>query len=137
LKTSLTYFPAKDNWVTTKPEEAGMNPNILKSAISEALKDLTPDYPNGVDINEYKAKELKQFSNGYDDGEIIGPLKRKGTTNGLVIRHGYIVAQFGDTLQPDEIASASKSFIATIAGLARDDGLINDFDTPVRDYIND
>lgn len=138
MQTSLkTYFPANDNWITKKPEEAAMDPGILDEAISIAKKDAVSDYPPGVDIYEHKAKELRDYTNGNDDGKIIGPLKRKGTVNGLVIRHGYIVAEFGDTSQTDELASASKSFIATIAGLAREDGLIRNYDDHVREYISD
>ncbi len=132
-----TYFPAMDNWATKKPEEVSMDSGILEEAISMAEKDAVADYPPGVDIYEYKAEELRNFTKGLDDGKIIGPLIRKGTVNGLVIRHGYIVAEFGDTSQTDELASASKSFIATIAGLAKEDGLIGDFSDPVKDYISD
>ena len=134
---SKPYFPSKSSWLSKKPEELGMDAGILAEAVSMAKADAVPDYPPGVDIYEYKAKELQEFTNGNDDGKIIGPLKRKGTVNGLVVRHGYIAAEFGDTLQTDEIASASKSFIVTIAGLAKEDGLIKDFNDPVKDYIND
>ena len=114
-----------------------MNPGILQEAISIAEKDAVPDYPPGVDINEHKAKELRDYTLGNDDGKIIGPLKRRGSVNGLVTRHGFIAAEFGDTSQTDEIASASKSFIASIAGLAKEDGLIKDLDDPVCEYISD
>jgi CubicO group peptidase (beta-lactamase class C family) len=138
MQTSLnTYFPDKNNWLTKSPEEAGMDPGILDEAVSIAKKDAVPDYPPGVDINEFKAQELRNFTKGNDDGKIIGPLKRKGTVNGIVIRHGYIVKEFGNILEPDEIASTSKSFIATIAGLAKEDGLINNYNDPVKEYISD
>jgi CubicO group peptidase (beta-lactamase class C family) len=137
LEFSSTYFPAKDKWEKKEPESLGMNPDILENAVSIAINDSVADYPEGVDIHEFKAHKLQSYTKGNDDGKIIGPLKRKGSVNGLVIRNGYIVAQFGDTSQIDEIASASKSFIATIAGLAKDDGLINDFNSPVRDLITD
>ena len=137
MKNGLPYFPAQNDWLSKKPELLGMDSKSLQDAIDSAVNDKTPDYPDDCDINEFKALELQKFSKGNDDGKIIGPLKRKGTVNGLVIRHGYIAAQFGDILQTDEIASASKSFIATIAGLAKDGGLINDFNLPVRDLIPD
>jgi len=138
MATSLkTYFPAKENWIKKKPEELGMDPDILEEAVLLAKSDPAPDYPPGVDINEYKSKELQSYSNGHDDGKIIGPLKRRGTVNGLVIRHGYIAAEFGDIQKTDEIASATKSFIATIAGLAKEDGIINNFNDPVKEYIDD
>jgi CubicO group peptidase (beta-lactamase class C family) len=131
------YFPSKGNWESKLPEELGMNPSLVNEAISIAENDAVHDYPADVNINEYKAKELQEFSKGYDDGQIIGPLKRKGTVNGLIIRNGYIAAEFGDTFQNDEIASATKSFIALIAGFAKEDGLIDNFDDPVSKYIKD
>lgn len=132
-----TYYPSKDKWETKTPEELGMDSSILKEAVAIAENDAVSDYPADVNINEYKAKELRDYTKGLDDGKIIGPLKRKGSVNGLVIRNGYIAAEFGNTFQADEIASASKSFIASISGLAKEDGLIKNFDDNVNKYISD
>lgn len=60
------------------------------------------------------------------DVEIVGPLAPAGRVNGLVIRQGAIVAEFGDTTAVDEIASATKSFLSLLAGVAVDRGLIRD-----------
>ncbi len=68
---------------------------------------------------------------------VIGPVKRRGPENGLILRHGYIVAEWGDTRQVDMTYSATKSYLATVAGLALDRGLIRDVHDRVGDYVHD
>src|SRR2546422_11677198 len=40
--------------------------------------------------------------------DIIGPVKDRAGVNGLIVRHGYIVAEWGDTLRADMTFSATK-----------------------------
>jgi CubicO group peptidase (beta-lactamase class C family) len=69
---------------------------------------------------------------------VLGPLpKRRGEQNGLIIRHGYIVAEWGDTDQVDPTYSAAKSFLSTLCGLAVDRGLIKSVHDPVKQYATD
>jgi len=56
--------------------------------------------------------------------EIIGPIKPRGGASGLIIRHGYIIAEWGDTRRVDMTFSATKSYLSTVAGLAFDAGLL-------------
>lgn len=71
-------------------------------------------------------------------GRLLGPIPtERGGTNGIVIRHGYIVAEFGRTDLVEPTYSAAKSFLSTILGLAVDRGLIRDVHDPVRKYVND
>jgi CubicO group peptidase (beta-lactamase class C family) len=65
------------------------------------------------------------------DAQVVGPMTRPGQLNGLIVHEGEVVAEFGDTAFVDEIASATKSFLALLAGLAVDDGLITDLDEHV------
>jgi CubicO group peptidase (beta-lactamase class C family) len=59
----------------------------------------------------------------------------------LVIRNGYIVSEtyFGSNLPTDrpELYSVTKSFIATLVGIAIDKGLIGGVDRPVGDFFPD
>ena len=55
---------------------------------------------------------------------MVGPFKPAGRLNGMVVRHGYLVREFGETWYADEIASATKSFLSALAGIAFDRGLI-------------
>ena len=53
----------------------------------------------------------------------------------MVVRRGYVVAQIGDTSYVDEIASATKSFVSLLAGVAFDRELITDVHRSVYDDI--
>ncbi len=74
---------------------------------------------------------------GLPDQEILGPMKDRGPMAGLVLRHGCIVAEWGDTRRVDMTFSVTKSFLATIAGLALDRGLIGDVHDRVAESVDD
>lgn len=65
--------------------------------------------------------------------EILGAVQPRGLTNGLVLRRGHLAAWWGDVHQPDMTFSAAKSYLAILAGLAFDDGLLTDIDAPIMD----
>ena len=50
-------------------------------------------------------------------GELIGDLKPRGGPNGLVLRHGYIIAEWGNTRRVDVTYSVTKSFSPPRRGL--------------------
>ncbi len=62
---------------------------------------------------------------------VIGPVRPRGEPNGLVLRGGQAVAEWGDTTRPDMTFSVAKSYLALLAGLAVSDGLIADLDASV------
>ena len=68
-------------------------------------------------------------------GEGIGPFSVRGGPAGMIVRHGYIVAEWGDTRRVDMTYSVTKSFLSTSVGLAWDDGLIGSLDDTVREYM--
>lgn len=71
-------------------------------------------------------------------GRQLGPLPRElGGVNGIVVRHGYIVAEFGDTSLAEPTYSVAKSYLSTLFGLAIDRGLIRGVTDRVRDYADD
>ena len=61
------------------------------------------------------------------EDELRRPLKRheetvpqqstteRAGTNALIIRHGYIVGEFGETMRPDPTYSVAKSMLSTVA----------------------
>ena len=55
---------------------------------------------------------------------------------GLILRGGRIVAEWGDTARADMTFSIAKSYLAILAGLAFDDGLIA-LDDPVARTVDD
>jgi CubicO group peptidase (beta-lactamase class C family) len=71
-------------------------------------------------------------------GRVLGPLpKMRGDTNGIIIRHGYIVAEWGDPARIDPTYSAAKSFLSTLCGLAIDRGMIKSVHDPMKQYATD
>jgi CubicO group peptidase (beta-lactamase class C family) len=69
--------------------------------------------------------------------DVLGPVRPRGGPNGLIIRRGEIVAEWGDTARADMTFSVAKSYLAVLAGLALARRLIRDIDDPVRDYALD
>ena len=55
---------------------------------------------------------------------ILGETKERGGPAGMIVRHGYIVAQWGDVDRVDMSFSLAKSYLSTVAGLAVDPRLI-------------
>ena len=122
------YFP-DSNWQTKKPAELKMNAGLIDSAISFAIRNETKtDYD--LRIANYKAHEREP---GY---RIAGPMRERGKPAGIILKNGYIIAQWGDVKRVDMTFSVSKSFLSTVAGLASDDHLIN-LDDRVNEYVWD
>jgi len=127
---SADYFPGPgDDWQTRPPEEMGMDPGLLREAIdyANAHETAMPDDPG---------QYLRDRFEGQPDQEIVGPTRERGGVNGVVVRDGYIVAEWGDTRRVDMSFSVTKSYLSTVAGLAWDAGMI-DLDAPVRELVQD
>ncbi len=123
------YFPASD-WQTKKPEEVGMNKAWLDSAVNVALHN-----ENAVD-RDLRIAILKSYANE-PDFKILGPTKHRGAPAGVIIKNGYIVAQWGDVNRIDMTFSATKSMLSTVAGLALDQNLIKSLSDKVDKYVVD
>ena len=65
-------------------------------------------------------------------GDVLGPVRPRGGPNGVILRGGSIVAEWGDTHRADMTFSVAKSYLAALAGLALMRGLVKDLDDPVR-----
>lgn len=123
------YFP-DSTWQTKKPAELKMNAALIDSAINFAIHNETKtDYD--LRIANYKAHEREP---GY---RIAGPMKERGKPAGIILKNGYIVAQWGDVKRVDMTFSVSKSFLSTVAGIAIDDRLIKNIDDRVNEYVWD
>jgi CubicO group peptidase (beta-lactamase class C family) len=65
----------------------------------------------------------------------IGPVQPRGALNGIIVRNGSVVAEWGETTRVDMTFSVTKSFLSTVVGLAWQKGLIRDVNDLVRDYV--
>ncbi len=126
---SQQYYPTAD-WQTKKPEELGVSKKWLDSAVNVAIHN-----ENAID-RDLRIAILKTYA--YEpDYKILGPTKPRGGPAGLIIKNGYIVAQWGDANRVDMTFSATKSFLSTVAGLALDQGLISNVTDRANKYVWD
>jgi len=124
LGAAPAYFPPAGKWQKKAPAEVGMDAAKLQDAV---------DYAQAHGSNwDFDKDQVRTF------GMVLGPLpKHRAATNGIILRHGYIVAEFGDTKTNDPVYSVAKSFISTVCSIAVARGLIKDVNDPVAKYIHD
>jgi CubicO group peptidase (beta-lactamase class C family) len=122
------YFPDRLDWLHKRPDEVGMSPTLLDQAVRTAVASETP-----------APKDMTALLMGSFAGEpfdtIIGPIRDRGPASGLITRHGYIVAEWGEPMRVDITNSVTKTFLTTVIGLAWQRGLIRDTNDYVRDYM--
>ena len=124
------YYPPKNEWESKDPKEAGFNADRLKEAVDFAMAN---EYSGEKDL---RLAILKSFSRE-PDHKLLGPTKKRGGPAGLVIKDGYIIAQWGDVERVDMTFSVTKSYLSTMFGLALDDGLIGSVKERVEEYVWD
>lgn len=122
------YYPEFDQWLTKKPEEVGMNPEGIKVAIDLAVQRESKN-PKNLEMSHYQSFGREPFGDG------IGPFAERGPATGMIIRNGYIVAQWGEPKRVDMTFSVTKSFLSTVVGLAYDNGLIKSINDTVYKYM--
>ena len=123
------YFP-DSIWQTKTPAEMRMNAKLIDSAVDFAKQnETTTDY-------DLRVACIKAYANepGF---KILGPTRERGKSAGIILRNGYIIAQWGDVKRADMTFSVTKSFLSTIAGLARDHHLIGSTGDHVNEYVWD
>jgi CubicO group peptidase (beta-lactamase class C family) len=125
------YYPERWEWQQKTPEEMGLDSATLQEAI--AFANAHEGTGGSKDLREYITRSFAREPHN----EIIGPVRDRTGVNGLVVRQGYIVAEWGDTKRADMTFSITKSYLATVAGLALDLGLIRDVDDRVQEYVQD
>ncbi|MGH7718914.1 MAG: serine hydrolase domain-containing protein [Gemmatimonadaceae bacterium] len=127
----VEYFPAPgDAWERRRPSEVGFDSARLSAAVELAV---AREIPWPRDLREQLARNTA--NEPYP--EILGPVQERGGPSGIVVRHGYIVAEWGDTRRVDMTFSVAKSYLSTVAGLAFDRGLIRDVHEPVGRSVRD
>lgn len=123
------YYP-DSTWQTQDPVVLGINAALLDSAVRFAIQNETQtDYD--LRIANYKAYAHEP------NYRIAGPMRQRGKPAGIILKNGYIVAQWGDVKRVDMTFSVTKSFLSAIAGLAVDNHKINNIDDRVKEYVWD
>jgi hypothetical protein len=98
LSAQGPYYPPSGQWAHKSPGEVGMDAAKLDDAVAFM-----------------KAHETNSPTRDFSDQEIVNgkllasiPTERAGT-NALIIRHGYIVGEFGDTTHPIRLTASPKA----------------------------
>lgn len=128
-KKPVTYYPQPGNWEHRSAVALAMDSALLQEAIAYA--------------QEHESKEPRDLKKAHYQsafgrepfGYPVGPLKERGPATGLIIRNGFIVAEWGEPGRVDQTFSVAKSFLSSVAGLAFDAGLIASVADKVHPYM--
>lgn len=120
-----TYVPGPNGaWEHRRPGAVGMDSARVAAAIAFAVANETKT-PRDLLLAHVQSFGREPF------GDAVGPFATRGGPAGLIIRGGYIVAEWGDPARVDMTFSVTKSFLSTVVGVAHDRGLIPDLGRPV------
>ena len=130
INAQNSYFPTKGNWETKSPEFFKYD----SKKINKAIEFIIENQNNGD--KDLRVEVLKRWSiEPYHT--IKGPTKKRGETNALIIKDGYIIASWGDTKRVDMTFSVTKSYLSAVTGIAVDKKLIRSEKDYVSNYIWD
>jgi CubicO group peptidase (beta-lactamase class C family) len=68
---------------------------------------------------------------------LLGPVHDRGPVSGVILREGKTLISWGELERADLTFSVAKTYLALLAGVAHDLGLLPDVDEPVRVRIKD
>jgi CubicO group peptidase (beta-lactamase class C family) len=124
-----SYYPGPHpQWEHRAPATVGMDARLLDSAIAFAKASESPE-PRDLEQNHYLTWGREPHS------EPVGPFATRGPTTGVIVRNGYIVAEWGEPARVDMTFSVTKSFLSSTVGVALERGMIRDVNDVVRDYV--
>ena len=124
------YVPPPGEWARQSPTAAGFDSIRLDSAVRFAqareigwLRDM--------------AEQVRRNTAREPYPDVLGPTTDRGGPAGVIIRRGYLVAEWGDTRRVDMTFSVAKSYLSVVAGLAFDRGMIPDVQGRVGTQVRD
>jgi CubicO group peptidase (beta-lactamase class C family) len=112
---------------TITPTKAGFDAARLTAVVEFALAS-NSDWPESLMAPDGRIWINATMNEPKPWGLPLGPVTPRGGPNGLVLRGGRIVAQWGDVTRNDMTFSVAKSYLALLAGIAFGDGRIDDLD---------
>jgi hypothetical protein len=122
------YFPSQDKWEIKLPVTFNLDTNKINQAIAFS-KDNETKYPKNLRLSQSMQYGRAPFS------DPIGPMESRGEVSGIIIYKGYIIASWGNPNAVESVNSITKSLVATVVGLAVDNGLIKNILDPVYTYL--
>lgn len=129
VSAQKNYYPTAADWERRAPEQVKIDAAKLKEAVDFAVASESKA-PRSLELAHYQTFGREPY------GEAVAPFKERGDPAGIVIRNGYIVAEWGDTTRVDMTFSVTKSFLSTVVGIAYDRKMIPDLNAPVRNAMS-
>ncbi len=117
VQAQKIYFPSKGVWTKKRPSQLRVDKAKLTEAINFAKKS-EASAPKDQELGQARSFGREPF------GEAVGPFKTRGEMTGVIIKNGYIVAEWGEPFRVDMTHSVTKSFLSATIGLAYDRKLI-------------
>ena len=124
-----TYFPPRGEWQKREPAAVGLDKAKLEEAIAFARAHENPG------TKDLAVAIVNQFQSESPYNTLIGPTQPRAASNGLIIRHGAVAAEWGDTGRADMTFSVTKTFLSTVVGVAFDRGRIHSVTDRVAPYM--
>ena len=131
LQQNTNYFPERGaTWESREAADLKVNETKIQQAVDFAQNN---EYtgPRDLRLAILKGFEREPFH------QILGPTKKRGGPAGMIIKNGYVIAQWGDVKRVDMTFSVTKSYLSTVTGLAVQEGLIRSTGDPVSEYVWD
>ena len=123
------YFPPRGDWARQAPAALGFDAAKLQAAVDYSVASEARSPRDVVQAMQ------ETYGRTEPDYRIIGPTQPRAGLNGIIVRRGYVAAEWGDTTRTDMTNSITKTFLTTVTGLAWQRGLIRSLDDRVRDYL--
>ena len=111
------YVPPRGEWERRAPAEVGLDAERMAEAVAFAQASESDD-PRDLETAHARGFGREPY------GEAVGPFLTRGPQTGIVLRNGYVVAEWGEPDRVDPTFSVAKSFLSTVAALALEDGII-------------
>src|SRR5688572_1338542 len=109
-RRAALYYPASGTqWERRAPAAVGLDARLLDSALAFAKASESPE-PRDLEQNHHLTWGREPHS------EPVGPFKTRGPATGVIVRNGYIVAEWGEPERVDMTFSVTKSFLSTTVG---------------------
>jgi CubicO group peptidase (beta-lactamase class C family) len=124
-QTPPTPYVPGAAWEKRTPEQVGMDAGKIQEAVAFA-KERETRASRDLEENHYQT-----FGRQEPFANLIGPVKPRGDMTGVIVKNGYIIAEWGEPARVDMTHSVTKSFVSTMVGLAVERGLIRNIDDTV------
>jgi len=128
-RAAAPYFPEPGPaWEHRRPQQVGMDSARVAAAVAFAIAQEVKN-PRSMEENHYRTFGREPYGAG------VGPFTDRGEPTGVILRHGYIVAEWGEPDRVDMTHSVTKSFLSSVVGLAFDRRMIRSLDDSVFRYV--